>query len=196
MQHHEPPHQPHQNDKFEQEKSSTANKPQSIAERLLQQCLVPVPPVSVVQPSHPSTTSISAKSFQHFDLTKTRNNTLSSSLSSAMVRQSGNIPAMNNSAMNADNYNYFQCKLCHKNESMNKLLQHASHTHNINDMIIATKECMESPARGQETSMLQRCQFNLNKGMVQKLHGSMPSGWDCLAWVLVSQTMMHMSCNF
>jgi hypothetical protein len=104
------------------EKADENNQPQSIAERLLQQCLIPVP----VQPLPAS---------------KVSNNSILTSKesdSASLKRPDSNY--MNNNIQN----NWFKCKICQKTEQTSRLLYHASHAHNIQDISVASRECVTS----------------------------------------------------
>ena len=102
------------------EKTDETNQPQSIAERLLQQCLVPVPvqPLATTRNVPPCSNSRENDAFSD----KTTENNYSSNA--------------------ADNC--FRCRICNKNEQISKLLYHASHAHNIQDLTTASKECMKN----------------------------------------------------
>ena len=109
------------------EKLDETNQPQSIAERLLQQCLIPVP----VQPLQPSSKHVNPsltinKECETFKRSTAENNNF-----------------YNNNAIQK-NDNWFKCKICHKAEQVSRLLFHASHEHNIQDISEATKECINN----------------------------------------------------
>ena len=100
------------------EKMDEDNQQPSIAERLLQQCLIPVP-VQPVLPSNNTSPPLATKD----------NNTLSPKTTSNSV---------------ASNWqdNWFKCKICHKIEQLGRLGYHATHVHNIPDISVASKECV------------------------------------------------------
>ena len=110
------------------EKADENNQPQSIAERLLQQCLIPVP-VQPLPASKPSNNSIL---------------TSKESDSGTLKRPDNNY--MNNNMQN----NWFKCKICQKTEQTSRLLYHASHAHNIQDISVASRECVTSSNNNKE----------------------------------------------
>ena len=108
------------------EKTDKNNQPpQSIAERLLQQCLIPVP----VQPL-PSVVPKPRTNIKEDDTNI-----------SVKISSNNNDSNTNNAQMNT---NWFKCKICNKTEQTQRLLYHASHAHNIHDLSVASRECVMS----------------------------------------------------
>ena len=111
------------------EKLDETNQPQSIAERLLQQCLIPVP----VQPLQPSS--------KHVIPSSTNNKECET-----VKRSEDNNSFYDNSNSNAiqEIDNLFKCKICHKHEQISRLSYHARNEHNIQDISEATRVCLSN----------------------------------------------------
>ena len=111
-------------EKVEVEDNNHNDNQSTIAERLLQQCLIPVP----VQPLPPSTpTSHSTNSEIKEDVNFVKKET-----------SEGKAYSNNN---NDQNTAWFKCKICNKPEQMNRLMYHATIAHNIQDISVASREC-------------------------------------------------------